>query len=156
MDLQEEEFLRISFDIARMARDHGNHPFGALLVDESGQVILEAENTVLTDHDSTGHAETNLVRTASKLYDKDFLAKCTLYSSTEPCPMCTGAIFWSNIRRIVFGLSEESLYRLVGNESEEVLKYSSRDLLQHGKKQIEIIGPLLEEEARKVHQEFWI
>ncbi len=156
MDLQEEDFLRMSFDLARKAREHGNHPFGALLVDETGRVVLEAENTVETDHDCTGHAETNLVRVASQLYDKDFLAKCTLYSSTEPCPMCTGAIFWSNIRRIVFGLSEENLYRLVGSDSEEVLKYSSRNLLQHGKKEIEVTGPLLEDEAREVHQDFWI
>ena len=156
MDIQDLTFLRMSFDTARKAREHGNHPFGALLVDETGRVLLEAENTVVTERDSSGHAETNLVRAASKLFDKDFLAKCTLYSSTEPCPMCTGAIFWSNIRRIVFGLSEESLYQMISDESEEVLKYSSRELLKHGKKEIEIIGPLLEEDAREVHQNFWI
>jgi tRNA(Arg) A34 adenosine deaminase TadA len=156
MDIQDLTFLRMSFNTAQKAREHGNHPFGALLVDETGRVLLEAENTVVTERDSSGHAETNLVRAASKLFDKDFLAKCTLYSSTEPCPMCTGAIFWSNIRRIVFGLSEESLYQMISDESEEVLKYSSRELLKHGKKEIEIIGPLLEEEAREVHQNFWI
>lgn len=155
MQTEDIEFLRITFDIANHAREKGNHPFGALLVDETGRVILEAENTVVTSRDCTGHAETNLVRIASKNYDRDFLAKCTLYASTEPCPMCTGAIFWSNIRRVVFGLSEESLYSLVSEESEEVLKFSSRNLVKHGKKKIEVIGPLLEEEARKVHKDFW-
>jgi tRNA(Arg) A34 adenosine deaminase TadA len=55
-----------------------------------GTILLEAENTVVTDRNSTGHAETNLICMASKTYDPDFLAKCTLYTSTEPCPMCAG------------------------------------------------------------------
>ena len=102
-------FIRASIEVARKARDNGNHPFGALLVDEQGQILLEAENTVLTDRDCTGHAETNLMRQASKTYDRDLLARCTLYTSTEPCPMCCGAIFWGNVRRVVYGLSEEAL-----------------------------------------------
>jgi tRNA(Arg) A34 adenosine deaminase TadA len=155
MQIQDIEFLRITFDIANQAREKGNHPFGALLVDETGRVILEAENTVVTSQDCTGHAETNLVRIASKKYDSDFLAKCTLYASTEPCPMCSGAIFWSNIRRVVFGLSGENLYNMVSEESEEVLEFSPQNLFKHGKKKIEVIGPLLEDEARKVHKDFW-
>ncbi len=127
MQIQDIEFLRITFDIANQAREKGNHPFGALLVDETGRVILEAENTVVTSQDCTGHAETNLVRIASKKYDSDFLAKCTLYASTEPCPMCSGAIFWSNIRRVVFGLSGENLYNMVSEESEEVLEFSTSE-----------------------------
>jgi tRNA(Arg) A34 adenosine deaminase TadA len=95
------------------------------------------------------------VRIASKKYDSDFLAKCTLYASTEPCPMCSGAIFWSNIRRVVFGLSGENLYNMVSEESEEVLEFSPQNLFKHGKKKIEVIGPLLEDEARKVHKDFW-
>ena len=155
MQIQDIEFLRITFDIANQAREKGNHPFGALLVDETGRVILEAENTVVTSQDCTGHAETNLVRIASKKYDSDFLAKCTLYASTETCPMCSGAIFWSNIRRVVFGLSGENLYNMVSEESEEVLEFSPQNLFKHGKKKIEVIGPLLEDEARKVHKDFW-
>ncbi len=155
MQIQDIEFLRITFDIANHAREKGNQPFGALLVDETGRVLLEAENTIVTSRDCTGHAETNLVRIASKKYDSDFLAKCTLYASTEPCPMCSGAIFWSNIRRVVFGLSGENLYNMVSEESEEVLEFSPQNLFKHGKKKIEVIGPLLEDEARKVHKDFW-
>ena len=155
MQIQDIEFLRITFDIANQAREKGNQPFGALLVDETGRVILEAENTVVTSQDCTGHAETNLVRIASKKYDSDFLAKCTLYASTEPCPMCSGAIFWSNIRRVVFGLSGENLYNMVSKESEEVLQFSPQNFFKYGKKKIEVIGPLLEDEARKVNKDFW-
>lgn len=99
MDKNDLKFTRASIEIARRARNNGNHPFGALLVDENGQIAIEAENTVVTAKDCTGHAETNLMRKASSKYDNAFLAKCTIYTSTEPCPMCAGAIFWGNVRR---------------------------------------------------------
>ena len=70
--------------------------------------------------------------------------------------MCAGAIFWSNIRRMVYGLSEEKLYALTGEGSDEVLYCPSREVLSRGKKRIEVIGPLLEDEAVKVHEGFWV
>jgi tRNA(Arg) A34 adenosine deaminase TadA len=153
---QDLEFIRQSIAIAWQARNKGNHPFGALLVSPDNQILLEAENTVVTDQDITGHAETNLIRSASREYSPDYLKECTLYASTEPCPMCAGAIFWSNIRRVVFGLSENRLYEIIGEEAnEEILALGTREVFQKGKKSIEVIGPLLEEEAEQVHLGFW-
>ena len=146
--------LQITFDLARQAREKGNHPFGALLAGPDSEVLLTAENTVMTDNDITGHAETNLVRRAANLYEVEFLANCTLYTSTEPCPMCSGAIFWSNIRRVVFGLSQEGLYAVTGASEDELL-LPCREVFSHGNKPIEVIGPLLEDEAQKVHIGFW-
>ena len=156
MNENDLRFIQASIDIALKARSRGNHPFGALLVDEQAHILLEAENTVVTEKDCTGHAETNLMRQASKKYDRDFLAKCTLYSSTEPCPMCSGAIFWGNVRRVVYGLSEETFYEMVGENTEEVLYLPCRKLLGKGRKPIEVIGPVLEEEAKKAHEGFWV
>jgi len=155
MEEQDIRFLRASFVVAKNARTKGNHPFGALLVDEYGHIVMEAENTVVTARDCTGHAETNLMRKASAKYESEFLAKCTIYTSTEPCPMCAGAIFWANVRRVVYGLSEESLYEIAGRESEDVLYLPCREIFGRGKKPIEVIGPLLEEEASEVHMDFW-
>jgi tRNA(Arg) A34 adenosine deaminase TadA len=149
------KFTRAAIELAQRARDKGNHPYGALLVDEHGQIVIEAENTVLTENDCTGHAEINLMRKASSKYDHTFLAKCTIYTSTEPCPMCAGAIFWGNVRRVVYGLSEENLYEMVGRDSEDILILPCRELFGKGRKHIEVIGPILEEEARKVHVGFW-
>lgn len=156
MDENDLRFLRTAIDVARKARDNGNHPFGAVLVDEHGHILMESENTVVTEKDCTGHAETNLMRQASRKYDRDFLAKCTLYTSTEPCPMCAAAIFWGNVRRVVYGLSEEGLYGMIGEDDEEVLYLPCRELFGKGHKPIEVIGPILEEEARKVHEDFWL
>jgi tRNA(Arg) A34 adenosine deaminase TadA len=65
MDEYDLRFIRAAINIARRARDNGNHPFGAVLVGEQGHILMEAENTVVTGKDCTGHAETNLMRQAS-------------------------------------------------------------------------------------------
>jgi len=100
------QLLRRAIELARLAREHGNHPFGALLVDAKGNVVLEAENTVRTDKDVTAHAETNLMRLATARFDRDFLGRCTLYTSTEPCAMCAGALVHARIKRLVYGADD--------------------------------------------------
>jgi tRNA(adenine34) deaminase len=148
------QFLRQAIAVAQGARDKGNHPFGAVLVDENNVVMLEGENTVNTERDATGHAESNLVRAACKKFDAATLAKCTLYSSTEPCPMCAGAIFWSGIGRVVYALGEAELYAFMPNDPYKLL-LSCRDVLSHGARAVEVIGPAMEDEAQVVHVGFW-
>jgi tRNA(Arg) A34 adenosine deaminase TadA len=148
--------LKTSISVARRARENGNHPFGAVLVDEHNQVILQAENTVITGRDSTGHAETNLVRLATQQFSPEQLAHLSLYSSTEPCAMCAGAIYWSQIGRVVYALSEIDLYDIIGASPDHLL-LPCREVFAHSKRHIEVLGPMasLEKEARAVHQGFW-
>ena len=156
MDPNHITHLLTAIEVARAAREHGNHPFGAILVDAHGQVLLRAENTVNTEKDATGHAETNLVRLASRHYTPGQLAECTLYTSTEPCAMCSGAIHWSGIGRIVFALSEPALYDMVGPSPEHLL-LPSREVFRHTRRPIEILGPApeIDSQARSVHLGFW-
>jgi tRNA(Arg) A34 adenosine deaminase TadA len=148
--------LRKAITIASKAREHGNHPFGALLADVQGQILLEAENTVITAQDCTGHAETNLIRKASAAYPAEVLAGCTLYTSTEPCAMCSGAIFWSGVGRVVYALSERGLLDLVDHlPGGNFLNLPCREVFARGGRAVEVLGPLLEEEARQVHLGFW-
>ncbi len=149
-----ENLLRRAIEIAANARAHGNHPFGALLTDAQGNILLEAENTVNTAQDCTGHAETNLMRLASQEYSADELKDFTLYTSTEPCPMCAGAIFWGDVRRVVYALGEDGLYEITGKTPYE-LALPCREVFAHGTHPVEVTGPLLEEEARQVHVGFW-
>ena len=153
MDLQH---LRVAIEVAQKAREHGNHPFGAMLVDENNQVLLQAENSVITDSDCTGHAETNLMRLATKHYSPEKLAKCTLYTSTEPCAMCAGAIYWGNVGRVVYALSEVGLYEIIG-PSPDQLVLACRHVFAHSQRKVEVEGPALEleKEARVVHAGFW-
>ena len=150
------QLLRRAIELARLAREHGNHPFGALLVDAKGNVVLEAENTVRTDKDVTAHAETNLMRMATRRFDRDFLGRCTLYTSTEPCAMCAGAIYWGNIRHVVFGFSQEQIHAIsAGNPENMQLQLSSREVFARGDHPVEVSGPHLPKESAAVHDGFW-
>ena len=157
LDASDEKFLRLAIEVAHRSRENGNHPFGAVLVDPDGSVLLEAENTVVTERDCTGHSETNLMRKVSKELSTDQIAGCTFYSSAEPCPMCSGAMFWGGVRRLVYGLGIEALYGIIGNHPENPsLHVHCRDILAQGSAYIEVIGPALESEASQVHEGFWI
>jgi len=150
------EHLHSAISVAWQAREHGNHPFGAVLVDADHGVLLEAENTVITERDCTGHAETNLVRLATQRFSPEQLARCTLYSSTEPCAMCAGAIHWSQIGRVVFALSEVDLYAIIGQSPEHLL-LPCREVFAHSQRRVAVSGPAsaLDREARAVHEGFW-
>ena len=105
MELNHIRYLRQAVEVSKRSRANGNTPFGALLVGPDGQVLMEQENEEITRHCATLHAEMALAARASEAYEKDFLWNCTLYTTVEPCPMCTGGIYWANIGRIVYGLS---------------------------------------------------
>jgi tRNA(Arg) A34 adenosine deaminase TadA len=152
----DETFLRRSFDVARSAVANGNHPFGAVLVSGLGQVLLEIENGFMPDRDMTGHAERLLATQASTKFAANVLANCTIYSSAEPCAMCAGAIYWAGIGRVVYGLSEHRLKAITGTHEENpTLDLPCRTVFAAGQRQVEVIGPLLEDEAAALHADFW-
>jgi tRNA(Arg) A34 adenosine deaminase TadA len=143
-------FIREAIELAEAAVKHGNEPFGSVIV-KDGNIILRAENTVYSGHDMTNHAEMNVVRLANSRYEREFLEDCTLYTSTEPCAMCMGAIYWSGIRSVVYACSEKRLTEIVGGG----LNIDSRDVVANASKTITITGPILQEEADLVHLNYW-
>jgi tRNA(Arg) A34 adenosine deaminase TadA len=148
-------YLERAIELSRQSRTNGNHPFGALLVLDD-QIVLESENSVGTTGDATGHAETNLVRLASTKFSKSDLARASLYSSCEPCAMCSGAIYWAGIGRLVYALSEDGLYAITGSNPENpTMHLPCREVLARGQREIEILGPALEDVAAIAHQGFW-
>src|ERR1700712_1070862 len=152
----DQYFLRRSFEVARRAVSHGNHPFGAILVDQGGNVLIEAENGYMPAHDGTAHAERLLATQACTTLSPDILNKTTLYSSAEPCAMCAGAIYWAGIGRLVYGLSEQRLRGVTGNHPENpTLDLPCRDVFASGQRPTEVLGPLLEDEAEAVHEGAW-
>ena len=145
-----ETFIRQAIALSESAVAHGNHPFGAVLV-KDGKVLLGAENNIFTGKDPTGHAETNLVRLAGASYDEAFLADCILYTSTEPCPMCSAAIYWSGIRTVVYACGADAL----GTIGDVGFTLRSRDLYSKASRAVTVIGPVLEDEAMQVHRAYW-
>lgn len=149
--LDDEKFIRMAIRLAEQAVQHGNQPFGALVVDQDGEIVVQAESTKITAGDCTRHAELTVAAQASMVLDRESLALCTLYTSTEPCAMCTGAIYWSGIGRVVFGCSNDSLGALSGDN----LRINCADILKRGTRKIEVVGPVLEAEAVIGHKNYW-
>jgi len=156
MDERDAHFLRRSFEVARRAMAHGNHPFGAILVDHTGNVLIEAENGYMPAHDGTAHAERLLATEACRTLPADVRARATLYSSAEPCAMCAGAMYWAGIGRLVYGLSEHRLRAVTGNHPENpTLDLPCRTVFASGQRPTEVVGPLLEDEAEALHAGAW-
>ena len=142
MDAQarDELWIRRTVQLAQEARDRGDDPFGALLA-HNGEVVLEARNAVNTERDITQHAELRLISKASSQLDCAVVAASTLYTSTEPCRMCAGAIYWARVPRVVFGFPASNLRAMSASASSPA--------------RTSIEGPVLEEVARSVHEGYW-
>jgi tRNA(Arg) A34 adenosine deaminase TadA len=149
-------WLRRCTALAGDARTRTDHPFGSIVVAADGRAV-EAMNTVVTTGDPTGHAETNAVRAASRALTPEALATATLYTSTEPCAMCAGAIYWSGIARVVYALSESGLRDLVAaQEGVPTLELPCREVFARGGRPIAVAGPAELPEATDVHVGFWV
>lgn len=151
----DEAHLARALEVARLARGNGNHPFGAILVTGDG-TIIEGQNSVVTAGDPTGHAETNLVRLAAARLSRDELRGSTLYTSTEPCVMCSGAIYWAGIGRVAYALPERMLGDMVPEQDgEPTLDLPCREVFARGGTSVIVAGPALIAEAADVHAGFW-
>lgn len=156
LDERDGRYLRQAIAWSRVARERGNRPFGAVVVTDDGRVLAEAWCNTSETGDCTGHAETNAVRQLTPVVDRETLSRATLYSSAEPCVMCAGAIFWSNIGRVVFGIDAKRLRVFRGERGEQRdAELSCRDVFVASPHRIECTGPALVEEASEPHRGFW-
>lgn len=152
----DEALLRHAFAVAARARTNGNHPFGAILADGEGNVLMEQENAYHPSHDMTGHAERVLMTRASQTWRPDFLKDCALYTSAEPCAMCAGAAYWAGVGRVVYGLGEHEMKEIIGFHPENpTLDLPCRTVFASGQRKVHVFGPMLCEEARALHDGAW-
>ena len=152
----DEDYIRRTNEIARDSRATGNHPFGAILVGPDGTILMEQGNTHGDTGDRTGHAERVLMTRASLAYSAEFMAGCAMFTSAEPCAMCAGAAYWAGIGRVVFGLSERAMKDLIGPHPDNLtMDLPCRTVLAAGQRKIEVVGPLMEDECRTLHEGFW-
>ena len=153
----DEALLRKAFDVARRSRAAGDHPFGSVLADGEGRLLMEQGNGFTSEgRDRTAHAERLLASRAARAHDLAFLARCTLYTSAEPCAMCAGAIYWAGIGRVVYGQTEKGLKDATGaHEENPTLDLPCHLVFEAGQRPTELIGPLLEDEAAALQADFW-
>ena len=154
---QDLQFLENTIELADEAVKEGNHPFGAVLVDKNGAVLAVGKNSFSVDR-GPGHAETNLARDAAKRFDIDILRGSTLYTSVEPCSMCSGTIYWAEIGAVVFGMTERRLGELTGEDPENPTQdLECRVIFESGRRSVEVRGPFpeLEDKISAQHLTFW-
>jgi tRNA(Arg) A34 adenosine deaminase TadA len=146
--------LRRADAVARRAMAMGRHPFGAVLVAPDGETVLAEQGNIDTVH----HAESTLARTASLNHPAEYLWRCTLVTTFEPCAMCAATAYWAHIGRIVYGAEESALLALTGDHPENpTLSLPCREVFAHGQKAIEVVGPVPEvaDEMIATHRGFW-
>ena len=113
--MQDEVFMKKAIELSRLAVEHGNEPFGAVLV-KNNEMVFTNENQIYTRHDPTFHGEAGLIREFCAQTGITDLQEYTMYSSCEPCFMCSGAMAWVKLGRLVYAASNMELEKILGNE----------------------------------------
>ncbi len=137
-----EAMMRLALEEARASRQEGNRGYGAVVV--LGQHILSrAHDTAVTQRDPSLHAEVNAVRQAVQVLGDSSLSGAILFSTCEPCPMCSSLAVWANLTTIVYGASIEETARL----GKACIHVSAADIVAQSPVMIEVIGGVLREEC---------
>lgn len=157
LSADDERHLLRAIALSEESKKLGKHPFASFVVDAQEAVLSEAFNDALPpDGDPTRHAELLAAAAAARAATPEVLADATLYTSAEPCAMCSGAIYWAGIGRVVYALSEARLLVLTGDHPENpTFSLPCREVFARGQRTIEVVGPALEELAEVPHVGFW-
>lgn len=149
---KDARYLRQAIHLAQQEAELGGFPFGCVIVAKDGEVLVSTTNNIRETGDCTGHAEVLAVREASKKFSPKTLSEATLYTSAEPCVMCSGAIYWSQIRRLVYGIDAASLRYLHGEVINKTdILISPEKVFSASPVKAAVIGPMLLKEAIQPH-----
>lgn len=144
-------FMEKAIELSIKAVEHGNEPFGALLV-KDGEIVFTNENQIYTKNDPTFHAEFGLIRRFIEETGITDLSDYALYSSCEPCFMCCGAMVWCKLGKLVYGASDIDLCKILGVEGAE----SSKTVFEKSGSKINVVRGVLRKEATAVLEEYFL
>ncbi len=147
--MKDEYFIRQTYAVALQSAELGFDPFSALLV-QDGVVVASTSDHCIIESDPTAHAELHLIRTYCQQEKRISLEGITLYCNVEPCVMCSGAIHWAKLDRVVYGVGQQDLKKV----SKGKPKPDCRHLINTGGSSIEVVGPILPEEGLAVLSAF--
>jgi guanine deaminase len=147
--MTEADFMRVAIEKTREGIAAGQSPFGSVIV-HGGKVVAATHNTVWKTTDPTAHAEVNCIRVAATTLKTIDLHGCTLYSTTEPCPMCLSAIHWAKIERVVFGATIAD----AADAGFKELFVPAKELAAMGKSPLKVESGLLKAECAALFDEW--
>lgn len=152
MNLMDKDkiFMKEAIRLSEMAVEHGNEPFGAVLV-KDGEIVYTNENQIYTAAEPMFHAEIGLMHRFCHDTGITDLSEYTLYSSCEPCFMCSGAMVWMKLGRLVYGASDKELCSLLGVEGSEC----SRIVFENSGCKTQVTGGVLREESMEVLKNYF-
>jgi len=150
MAMSDEFFMQKAIELSVSAVQHGNEPFGAVLV-KDGEIVFTNENQIYTMHDPTFHAEAGLIRRFCEETAITDLSEYTLYSSCEPCFMCCGAMVWTKLGRLVYGASDIDLCSILGVQGAECCK----TVFENSGANIQVTSGVMREQALKVLSDYF-
>lgn len=145
-DFDHESHMRRAIELARKAVNRGDRPFGSALVREDA-VVMSESNRVNTENDIRRHPELQLAHRACREFDPAERAEIVMYTSTEPCPMCAGGMATAGFGRVVYSVGGDEITAFSGGER----SVRSSKILDGV---TEVVGPVLNDEGRGVHEEF--
>ena len=137
-----EHFMKLALEACRRGVESGQTPFGACIV-RGEQVIAQTHNHVWLDTDITAHAEVCCIRQACKTLNSIDLSGCVIYSTTEPCPMCFGAIHWAKLSQVIYGASITDAKAFGFHE----LDIPNQRMKELGGSAVQILAGVMKEEA---------
>ncbi|MDH6283603.1 nucleoside deaminase [Prescottella agglutinans] len=140
-----ETLLRRSISLADDAGRRGNRPFGAVITTADGTVIAEGRNEVAETGMVTAHAELTAIAAATEAGRSADLVGATIYASGEPCPMCSAAIVWAGITRVVFAAADPDFTAIIGGHPRFTLRCA--DVVGSSDAAVTVSGPHLGDEA---------
>ena len=143
-------FMEKAIALSAKAVEHGNEPFGAVLVKDN-EIVYTNENQIYTRNDPTFHAEFGLIRRFCEETGITDLSDYTLYSSCEPCYMCCGAMVWTKLGRLVYAASDVDLCNILGVQGSEC----SRIVFENSGANIAVSSGILREEAMEVLKSYF-
>lgn len=148
----QEAFMKKAVEEARNSASLGQYALGSVIVDGNGKIIATEHTTLHENNDPTCHAEINAVRSACTKLQNRYLPNCWLYTTLEPCPMCTSAAIWAEMEGIVFGASKEDVMDFAKNLQNEKFTWrqidiSSRDIVEKGDPKIKLVEKFMREEC---------
>ncbi len=148
--MSREIFMKKAIDLSIKAMEHGNEPFGAVLV-KDGEIVYTNENQIYTRNDPTFHAEFGLIRRFCEETGITNLSDYTLYSSCEPCFMCCGAMVWTKLGELVFGASDIDLCEILGVQGSEC----SKIVFQQSGANTKVVSGIMRNEALDVLKKYF-